>query len=122
MKHLSKLFLTSIGMIAARCPDMFGMQHCTREQIDKYKRQKEQQRRTIQENRKKRSIVDFCKDNSKLLRDGKYIQIVSSLNGLELYKSVKTSPKRVWQDYILFLFGMNLEDLERHKEYILKIE
>lgn len=107
-------------MIAAGCPDMFGMQHCAREQIDKYKRQKEQQRRIIQENRKKRSIVDFCKDNSKLLNDGKYIQIVSSLNGLELYKSVKISPKRVWQDYILYLFNRNLEDLEKIKEYITK--
>ena len=69
----------------------------------------------------KRVIVDLCKSKVKLVSD-EYIKIVSVVNGLEVYKSTKTSPKRVWQDYTLFLFGMNLKDLERHKEYILKIE
>lgn len=120
MKHLSKLFLDTLGMVSA-CPGISRSQYFTRQQLDDYERQKEQQRRLAQENRMKRVIVDLCKSKVKLVTD-EYIKIVSVVNGLEVYKSTKTNPKRVWQDYILFLFGMNLEDLERHKEYILKIE
>lgn len=120
MKHLSKLFLATLGMVSS-CPGISRSQYFTRQQLDDYKRQKEQQRRLAQENRMKRVIVDLCKSKVKLVTD-EYIKIVSVVNGLEVYKSTKTNPKIVWQDYILFLFGMNLEDLERHKEYILKIE
>ena len=71
MKHLSKLFLATLGMVSA-CPGISRSQYFTRQQLDDYERQKEQQRRLAQENRMKRVIVDLCKSKVKLVTDELY--------------------------------------------------
>lgn len=73
MKHLSKLFLATLGMVSA-CPGISRSQYFTRQQLDDYERQKEQQRRLAQENRMKRVIVDLCKSKVKLVTD-EYIKL-----------------------------------------------